>query len=50
MPRFGYPLVEAGLEMSEAREEFDKVGACTECTWEFLTKEIGTQWVCMRVL
>jgi phage-related tail protein len=34
-------VVGAGQEISEAREEFDRVGACTECIWEFLTKEVG---------
>jgi phage-related tail protein len=32
---------EAGREMYEVRQEFDRVGACTECIWEFLTKEVG---------
>ena len=34
-------VMEAGREMCEARQGFDKVETCTECMWQFLHKHVG---------
>jgi hypothetical protein len=34
-------VMEAGREIYEARQGFDKVEICTECIWQFLHKHVG---------